>query len=42
MKDEYIHFFVRKTVRRSPIINRGIDKQPETQNLISFICSLCI
>lgn len=23
MKDDYIHFFVRKPVRRSPIINRG-------------------
>lgn len=23
MKDDYVHFFVRKPVRRSPIINRG-------------------
>jgi len=34
MKDEYIHFFVRKAVRRSPIINRGIDKQPELKALV--------
>lgn len=24
MKDDYIHLFVRRPVRRSPIINRGM------------------
>ncbi|KAK9910993.1 hypothetical protein M0R45_034923 [Rubus argutus] len=23
MKDDYVHFFVRRPVRRSPIVNRG-------------------